>query len=202
MKFENIKSNITSITEDRYVINDNGDYENELLSLANIELKNKWIFRIKRVVSTINSWKTLVFIEIEADDDENAKIELKKAVSWIALIKESLIGDENTDLYMFLAFSDSISEEECLRIESTEEFCRKYVLLPDEKISDFLNRTFLQKLSESVGTRGLDDPIERAFCKTAERYNWLTPEIKKEWLKAFFNLSSSELADAILKEEI
>jgi hypothetical protein len=202
MKFENIRSHITSITENRYVINDNADYENELFSLANIDLKNKWIFRIKRMGSKINSWKTLVFIEMETDDEENAKIELKRAVNWIALIKESLLGEENTDLYMFLAFSDSISEEECLRIEATEQFCRKYVLLPDEEISDFLNRTFLQKLLDNVDTTGLDDPIERSFCKTAAKYNWLTPEIKKEWMKAFFHLSGSELSDAILKGEI
>lgn len=202
MKFENIRSQIFNLIADRYVIDDNAHYEEELKNLAQIDLIHKWIFRIKRKGIQSNSWKTLVFIEIETDNEESTRREFKKAVNWIAFIKESLLGEENTDLYMFLALSNSVSEEECLRIESTEQFCRKYVLLPNEEISDFLNRTFLQKLLNNLGDNNLDDPIEKAFSKTIAQHNWLTPELKRTWIKAFSELSGSELADAILKGEI
>lgn len=201
MKFENIKSQINDIIADRYVVDENTDYVNKLKSLAHDDLINKWVFRIKRKEVKINSWKTLVFIEITADDDEKIKFELKEAVNWIALIKESLLGEENTDLYLFLAFNNNVSEEECLRIESTEQFCRKYVLLPGEKISEFLNRTFLQKIN-NIDTIDAEDPIERAFSKTAAHFNWLTPEIQKTWKKAFSNLSGSELSDVLLRGKI
>jgi len=105
MKFENIELQIKDMIADRYVIDENFDYENKLKSLAHDVLVNKWIFRIKRKEVKINSWKTLIFIEITTDDEKKTKFELKEAVNWIALIKASLLGEENTDLYLFLAFN-------------------------------------------------------------------------------------------------
>lgn len=179
---------------------DNNDYlENELLSLADGDMRYNEILRIKRLGIKVDSWKTILLVEIEADDENDIKVELKRTISWLASVKESLLGVENTDLYLFLAFNSEVNIEECLRIESTEQFCRKYVLLPGEEITEFVNRTFLQKLINGADTIDGEDPLERAFSKTVAKYSWLTPELQKTWKKAFSDLSGSDLADNLLE---
>jgi len=201
MKLDGMKSKIYELIKDRFELKNNGDFENELLSLAGQDPQYKEILRIKRQGIKVDNWKTIVLVEIEADDENDIKVELKNAINWLALIKETLLGAENTDLYLFLAFSSEVSVEECLRIESTEQFCRKYVLLPEEDVSEFVNRTFLQKLVDTTDTIEGKDPLERAFSKTAEKYYWLNSEIQKRWKNAFSELSGSELADELLKVE-
>lgn len=201
MKFDRIKSKIRDMINDRFDFDNNVNFENELMSLADENLRHKEILRIKRLGIKVDSWKTIVLVEIEANDEDGIKVELKKAISWLASIKEFLLGAESTDLYLFLAFNSEVCIEECLRIESTEQFCRKYVLLPGEEISEFVNRTFLQKIKNSEDTIDGEDPLERAFSETAAKYKWLTPKIQKTWKKAFADLSGSELVDALLKED-
>lgn len=201
MKLEGIKSKICEMIIDRFEMEDNGCFKNILLSLADKDLMNKEILRIRRNGIQVDCWKTLALVEIETDNESDIKSELRKAISWIAAIKESLLGTESTDLYLFLAFNDEVSIEECFRIESTEQFCRKYVLMPSEEIHKFVNRTFLQKLVNSANTIDAEDPLERAFSKTVTKYSWLTPETQKIWKKAFSDLSGSELADTLLDDK-
>lgn len=201
MKLDNIKSIIVEMVEGRFEIEQNHQFKDELLILADEDLKHKDILRIKRCGIPVDKWKTLVLIEIEANEESDIKVEFKKAITWIALLKESLLGTENSDLYLFLSFSNEVSEEECLRIESTEQFCRKYVLLPEEDVTEFVNRTFLQKLVVSSDTIDGKDPLERAFSATVAKHSWLTPEMQKMWKKSFSNLSGSELGEALLKDE-
>lgn len=201
MKFDNIKGEIYDMISDRFQFENNVDFENELLSLADENLKYKGILRIKRLSVKVDSWKTLVLVEIESYGEKDIKVELRKAIRWIANIKESLLGVESTDLYLLLAFNSDVCVEECLRIESTEQLCRKYVLMPNEDISEFLNRTFLQKLVNGSDNIDGEDPLERAFSETAVKYSWLTSEIQIKWKKAFLELSGIELFDALLAEE-
>ncbi|MCR1973815.1 hypothetical protein NSA52_06665 [Clostridium sporogenes] len=201
MKFEEIKSIICCMISERYEIDNNTSFANELISLADEDLKHKNILRLKRLGRNVDSWKTIVIVEIQSNDEAGIKVELKKAINWLALVKESLLGTESADLYLFLAFNSDVSKEECLRIESTEQFCRKYVLLPGEEITEFVNRTFLQKLVNHENIKHSEDPIERTFSITAAKYRWLTPEIQKTWKKAFSDLSGNELSDALLKVE-
>jgi hypothetical protein len=199
MVFEDIRSSISDICADRYMINDDSGFGKELMGLAD-SINHKWIYRIKRAGIETSGWKTLVFVEIIEEEQENIKLELKRAINWAALVKEALSGEENVDLYLFLAFNDTINEEECYRIESTEQICRKYVLRPGEDVSGFLTRTFLQKLTQSVGSIEAEDPVERAFSKTVQKHAWLTPELQKAWRKAFADLSGSDLSEAILRK--
>ncbi|MDY6227004.1 MAG: ABC-three component system middle component 1 [Clostridium sp.] len=199
MKFDGIELIIKDMISERYEMSSDSNFENELMNTSDYEFKYKNILRLKRYGTDVDTWKTLVIVEIEGDD--NDKNELKKAINWIALIKESLIGTESADLYMFLAFNGKVSKEECVRIESTEQFCRKYVLLPHEEIIEFLNRTFIPKLMDSGNIQHSEDPIEKAFLLTSDQYAWLTPEVQKKWKKAFLNFSGNELIDAILNAE-
>ncbi|EGW41746.1 ABC-three component system middle component 1 [Desulfosporosinus sp. OT] len=200
MKFEGIKDKIRGLITDRYEFdNDQVEFAEELLRFSTENLNHKEIFRIKRSNIEVDTWKTLVFIEIAADSESEIKAELKSALTWIASVKENLLGPESVDLYLFLAFNRDISAQECLRIESTEQFCRKYVLLPNEEISDFVNRTFLQRFISSEDTSESTDPLEKAFSKTLAQFSWLTPEVQKGWKKAFSELSGSELFDELLE---
>lgn len=200
MSLEGIKSKIIDIIDGRFELQKNDHIKNELLSLADEDIKHKEILRIKRHGLLVDSWKTLVLIEIDAPECD-AKIELKKSITWLSLVKESLLGNENTDLYLFLTFTREVSTEECRRIESTEQFCRKYVLMPNEDIPEFVNRTFLQKLVDTTHTPVGKDPLERAFLETAAKHSWLTPEIQKTWKKAFLDFTGNDLVEALLKEE-
>lgn len=199
MNFIGIKTIISKIINDRYVFDDKQEFKEELLGLSDENLRNKEIIRIKRLSTEVDSWKTLVFVEVGADSENEIKAELKRAFNWIASVKQNLLGAESTDLYLFLAFNCEISLEECLRIESTEQFCRKYVLLPNEEISEFVNRTFLQKLINEQDSVENTDPLERAFANTVSQYSWLTTEIQKKWKKAFSELSGNDLFDALIE---
>lgn len=200
MNLDGIKSKIIDTIDGRFELQKNDYIINELLSLAGDDITHKEILRIKRHGILVDSWKTLVLIEIDAPECD-AKIELKKSITWLSLVKESLLGNENSDLYLFLAFTREVSTEECLRIESTEQFCRKYVLLPGEDISGFVNRTFLQKLVDTTHTPVDKDPLERAFSETSAKHDWLTTEIQENWKKAFSDCTGNDLVEALLKEE-
>lgn len=197
MKFERIETKIRDLIDDRYTFDDNVKFIEELLSLSAESLKHKELLRIKRLGTKVDRWKTLVFVEIEADRESEIKNELKSALSWIASVKENLLEPESTDLFLFLAFNSDISNEECLRIESTEQFCRKYVLLQNEEISEFINRTFLQKLQSSDDIIEGTDPLERAFSNTFVQYSWLTPEVQNIWKKAFSEFSGMDLLEKL-----
>ncbi len=199
MKFDGIKTRIRDLIDERYMFDDNIEFTAELLSISAENLKHKEILRIKRLSTEFDRWKTLVFIEIADDSESEIRTELKSALSWIAAVKENLSGPESTDLYLFLAFSHDISTEECLRIESTEQFCRKYVLLPNEEIFDLVDRTFLQEFISSKDTAESTDPLERAFSNTLAQFSWLTPEVQRRWKKAFSKLSGSELFNDLLE---
>lgn len=199
MKFEGIKTKIRDLIGDRYTFDNNVELIKELMDFSDEKLKYKEIVRIKRLSSEFYGWKTLAFVEIEADRESEIKNELKNALSWIASVKENLLEPESTDLYLFLAFNADISNEECLRLESTEQFCRKYVLLQDETIPAFFNRTFLQELLSSNDTTEGTDPLERAFANTLTEFSWLTPEVQKIWKKAFTELSGMDLLEKIFE---
>lgn len=198
MKLKDIESEILKILESFYIIQQ-GELTEELLSYAPDELIHKKVIRIQRnnknTKFKTDNWKTLLIVELE--DQSN----LKMALDWVVLVKESLLDPQTADIYLFLTFSSDVSIEECLRIESTEQFCRKYVLLPEEDAFEFVNRTFLQRLVNSTDTIDGKDPLESAFSKTSKKYNWLTSEMQKRWKSAFSDLSGSELIDALLKDE-
>jgi len=133
--------------------------------------------------------KTLLFADLsEVDIHKDWKKDLKDIMLSTAMVKEALFDTENIDLYLFLALPDKIDREECVRIEATEQLCRKYVLMPDERLSDFFERTFLyQVASEQSVIHGLE-PIFNALSKTGMNYNWMSQDIQREWRTFFWNI--------------
>lgn len=200
MKFEKIIETIEDMINERYKVDNGTGFYDNLLYPEDETIKNKQIIRIKRSNIAEACWKTMVFVELECYDQTELKAELKNVINWIALLKQCLIGTENVDLYLFLAFTNYSNHEECLRIESTEEICRKYVLMPDEKIEDFLNRTFLHRILEDRRQAGGQDPIEKAFRNTNKELVLINEESQKKWIDYFFKYSGNELAEKLICE--
>lgn len=198
MRFEGIKSGINNLISERYNVDEDCETNAKLMSLSDEELRHKEVIRMKRKDRDVGSWKTVALVEIEGSLDKDIKYELKMAIRWLANIKENLLGAENTDLYLFLSLPEEVGNDEGTRIESTEQFCRKYVIRPDEEISAFLNRTFLQNPYNVEQDNGVKDPIEAALEETSKEYSWLTIEMRKRWRQAFSSLNGNELSDALI----
>lgn len=195
MKLEKIIKSIQEVANSRYEI-----ISNEIDSWYENSISNKIkILQIKRKGSFCETVKTLLFADIsDIESSEQQKKELKEIMLSVAMIKESLRENENTDLYLFLALPERVSQEECIRIEATEQLCRKYVLMPDEGIFDFFERTFLASmLIEKVSING-KEPIDVALTKTRIKYDWMSNKIQKEWRETFLEYSGMELVEKLV----
>lgn len=71
-----------------------------------------------------------------------------------------------------------------LRIESTEQFCRKYVLRPTETLENFLERTFLAKPNAVIKELLSTDPLIKSFLAVQSENNWFNSEEQKKWKEA------------------
>ena len=202
MRFNEIDNLIQELIKDRYEIDNNNEICNELLYMADEDIRNKHILRIKRK-NIVNKYrKTLVIVEINSSNEDDIKREFRLTMKWIALIRENLIGFENCDLYLFISFGDNIGVDECLRIEATEQFCRKYVLFPNESINDYLSRTFLQCINLGYEEIDGENPIERAFNNTHKTFEWFNKEIQDSWKESFKKYTGSDLAESLIREDI
>jgi hypothetical protein len=94
----------------------------------------------------------------------NNKTELQIALRWAAEVKRELLDPETSDLYMIIVIPD-LPNESCTRIESTEAFCRKFVLRLDESPSELISRTFIAHLSEEESTKEITDPLTEALTR-------------------------------------
>lgn len=200
MRLKELLNKIQLQVDCKYEIDNNCEYRNNLLELSGDDKESIDLLRIRRISKDDIGWKTIAISELNVIELAEFKKDLKKVISWVASIKQSLAGNESSDLYLFLVINGNIGVDERIRIESTEQFCRKYVLLPDEDIFEFLNRTFLQKIINSVDESVATDPIEIAFSKTMANHNWLTVDIQKKWKRAFMELAGSELVTELLEK--
>lgn len=119
---------------------------------------------------------------------------------FIALIKESLPDPSNADLYLFSIIEDNKSLGQCLKIESSELLCRKFVLRPQETIIEMLSRSFLIPLDnyeqESINL----NPIENAIKSTKSKHSWLKANELKKWRTLFnSNLNNLDIVDKIIE---
>lgn len=201
MRFDNIKIKISEFIDGKYELNtDDLNLKQPIVDMEDIGSID--FIQIKRSGYMNASWKTLILADLSNIEDKKIKACLREILRLVAFIKESLIGTENVDLYLFLAFSNEISLDECIRIESTEQLCRKYVLLPNEKINDFLSRTFLSFIVDEKKPIDGQEPIDRAFSNIKDHYDWLTDDIHKEWKSYFREYSGSELAEKLVNEVV
>jgi hypothetical protein len=198
MNFEQFTVNIKKSIESRFVISVQDSINTEMMSLASDNLSNKQVFRFFRQQASgkaVPCFKTLLIASI------TSKEYLKDALKWAALSKDLLLDPETADIYLFIIWSGECkpSIEECLRIEASEDFCRKFVLRPNETEQSFVDRTFVTKLETPVPVDLGQDPLLSAFSGLEEQFTWFDDSEKNKWREAFNSgVSSFDLFYALI----
>jgi hypothetical protein len=174
MSYEELIKAITLKAKDRFNI-DSNSFEN-ILSLCPQELTIRTLLRLERIAQPkIQTRKTILVVGIE-DVDQTVH-----ALRWAAIAKELLVDPESSDLYLFICFNQSVPLDVCLMIESTEQFCRKYVLHPEETVEHFLERTFLAKASSPTQGSLSADPLIKSFVSVQLEHNWFDANEQNNW---------------------
>ncbi|MBN9382206.1 MAG: hypothetical protein J0H74_15665 [Chitinophagaceae bacterium] len=199
MSFEKFTSYIDEKVKNRFKVVDDDPLIKEINDLAPDLLPEKQVLRFCRLQEHpegISHLKTLLSVRIPRE-------RLKDALAWAALSKDMLLNPETADLYLFITWKDenTPSLDECLRIESSEDFCRKFVLRPNEKEETFIERTFISELTIVTPVDLGQDPLISAFSGLEEQFSWFTEEEKRKWLQAFNSgISSYELFYALIDQ--
>ena len=200
MKTEELISSITESITDRFYIEDATDFSNMLLDLTENKHLQKSIMRIQRIQkhSELATWKTMLIVELKSNE------ELKNALEWTASVKDALLDPETADLYLFIIFEkDDIKLEQSLRIEATEQFCRKYVQRPNKSANELIERTFLSKLKDTKQGIKRIDPLNNALALTEKNNEWFTKEEQQDWKKLLLsNNTGYELVELLIPENI
>lgn len=188
MTFEQFVLYINHQIETRFSIKSHGIIENEMIDVASENLQNKELLRFFRPQETSDiHLKTLLVVGIISDDD------LKDTLQWVALCKELLLDPETADIYLAIMYSNENqpSIEECLRIEASEDFCRKFVLRPNETSESFIERTFITKVDAPSPMDLGQDPLIAAFSILEQEFTWFNDAEKIKWREAFSSGASS-----------
>ena len=198
MTFEEFKKTIYENLGKRFNIQEKNSFFQDLETLASNDLTNE-ILRIQRINESkaSNNYKTILLVFL---NNEN---QLRPTLEWTALVKDSLQDPETADLYLFICYESQCqpSRETCLRIESTEQFCRKYVFQPNETGAQFIERTFFAESTTDGQQLSLSDPLANAFTSVAEKHSWFNEEEQIKWKDAFLSgVTGSELINKIFKD--
>lgn len=199
MTFEQFSLYINQQIENRFSIKNQGPVETEMIDLASENIANKQLLRFSRTQESLElHLKTLLLADIRSNDD------LKNAIQWAALCKELLLDPETADIYLAIMWSNENqpSVEECLRIEASEDFCRKFVLRPNETSESFVERTFITKVDAPSPMDLGQDPLIAAFSVLEEQFPWFDEAEKIKWREAFNSGASSfELFNTLINHK-
>jgi|GEM_PF-1672818 len=163
--------------QERYSLQEDLGQSDGFKTLFPGEKENVHVLRLKRKDAPLASWKTLLFV-FEADQ----RI-MPQCFTWAASVQEELLNNESSDLYLFIIpkASDRIPIENCIYIESSDQFCRKYVMRPEETFLDLINRTFLYQTQHNTQINEISDPLIAALDKTGNSLMTFTPEEQNVW---------------------
>jgi len=193
MKLNELSIYIDELIKDRFVKEENQAKSDYFLDLDEYNL-NKKIIRLKRSLKAdLLFYRTLLLVEI---NDESL---LKGSLKWTSAVKNNLTDPETSDLYLIIVSEKNIySIDDSMRIEATEQFCKKYVQRDGESPECLMKRTYLSKLS-SGGSHGIqEDPLKKALQNTNTDHKWFDEEQQKVWKDAFTsNDNGNELLDKI-----
>lgn len=187
----------------RFQIDPNEDFLKKLEEIKPSELTDAAALRIQRLPSSegatlsLDTWRT-VLVTVLANEDQ-----LRHAFEWAALVKETLLDPESSDLYLFIAFENqtNLQIESCISIESTDPFCRKYVLRPAETPEQLIERTFLAPLTSSSVNNSISNPLLAAFSSTETQHPWFNATEQNRWHKIFLSgKTGHDLVDELFKE--
>lgn len=193
MKLNDILTYIDELVHNRFVKDESIDKSNQLLQLDGNSL-TKSIMRLKRKNRTnLNFYRTFLLVEI------NESQHLSEVLQWTAAVKSSLTDPETSDLYLIVVSEKNIfTGSESMRIEATEQFCKKYIQREDELPADLIKRTNLAMINTLSGDVIKTDPVDYALLKTGEDQVWFDLSIQKNWKIAFESeKSGNELLDLL-----
>lgn len=193
MKLNELSIYIDELIKDRFVKEENESKSTEFLDLDEYNLSKK-VIRLKRSFQTnLLYYRTLLLVEI------NDVILLKEVLKWTSAVKNSLTDPETSDLYLIIVSENNIySIEDSMRIEATEQFCKKYVQRDGEIPEYLMKRTYLSKLSSEGSNTIQENPLKKAFQNTSTEHTWFDAENQKIWEDAFTsNDNGNELLDKI-----
>ncbi len=200
---ESFENAIRTAASDRYLVEESKWNKDELLDEpypADIMVK---ILRLKRLNNKLAGWKTIIIGIIGKIDAESLEFkgELRQILKISAHTREKLTEAEPYDLYLFLGvLNPPENDGPCMRLEATEQFCRKYVLRPNETIEDLIERTFLSRFeNQKEKIEPLQDPLILALRETqssSPEHFWLESRYQNMWKNA---LISGETADTLIE---
>lgn len=193
MKLNELSLYIDELIKDRFVKEENQSKTTEFLDLDEYDLSKK-VIRLKRSFKTnLLFYRTLLLVEI------NDVSFLKEALKWTSAVKNSLTDPETSDLYLIIVSSNNIySVDDSMRIEATEQFCKKYVQRDEESSEYLMERTYLSKLSFGGGNSIQGDPLKRVLQNTNSEHAWFDAKKQKLWKEAFTSEDNgNELLDKI-----
>jgi len=189
MTFEEFVAHINKSIEARFIVEDQSDIRTEIFILAPENIIDKQVLRFCRQQPADllpHYMKTLLMVNISQNN-------LKDVLQWVALSKEVLLDPETADIYLFIMWKGEItpSIEECLRIEANEDFCRKFVLRPNETNQSFVERTFITKVDAPSPLDLGQDPLIASFSVLEQEFTWFNNDEKIKWREAFSSGASS-----------
>jgi hypothetical protein len=188
MKIEELNTFIIDYIQGRFQLQEST--LSVLLCLDETSIAKK-VLRIQRIkqdnITYHENWKTILIAEV------HTKEEIQFAQEWSAIVKDALLDPETADLYLFIIYAPNvfdISIDECNSIESSEQYCRKYIQRPGKTAIELIERTFLSKLEDIQQQNDVIDPINTAIAATAEKHSWFTDEEQKKWRTALLSENS------------
>ncbi len=157
----------------------------ELAQIAQLKRKNQERAGRKTII--------VAMIDHLNSDEGKENPELEKVITLAAYLRDALAGTEPYDLYLVLATHSPPNIDVCMRLESTEQFCKKYVLRADQSIAEMLERTFLCGFEESEIEGVIEDPLDAALKAAG-----LDPDKQQaKWRDAFL---SGKMGDNLIDE--
>jgi hypothetical protein len=129
-------------------------------------------------------------------------IGLEDIFVWCANVKGYLPDPGSADLYLFIIYEGlTLQLEECLQIEADDLYCRKYILRPNERLDDLLNRSFLCEVGEVSAGEHRSDPLRQALRETATNHSWLNEAEMERWRQILLtDASGNQLAQLLYQE--
>ena len=106
--------------------------------------------------------------------------DISKAASWSASVRDLIPASQIADLYLFLLI-DGITDDEVIRVESDESFCRKYAARPSDDPVRILERTFLASLQEQSALTVGADPLGTALAEVGSANAWFDSDVQTAW---------------------
>lgn len=178
----------------------NSDQIEKILELANADLNDCSVIFLKRAANPGAGSRTLL---VAALPNKEA---LPSATRWAAEVRANLPEPETADLFLFLIIGN-VSDDIAARVEADEQFCRKYVVRPTEKITDMLDRSFLAPVyaPSQIATPGaapataLSDPLAKAFTATMQTHAWFNEHHQQTWRAALLSgVGGPEIVELLL----